>query len=70
MARKGIGEQRMTADLALARCVTGDTAGVAVAIAGFDVQVALVAAHGPGSVYPVDDAQRRTTVVASVSRSF
>lgn len=45
-------------------------AGVALAIAGFDVQLALVAAHGTGSVYPVDDAQRRTTVVASVSRSF
>jgi uncharacterized protein (TIGR02001 family) len=45
-------------------------AGIAIDVAGFDVQVAWVGTNGNGSLYPVYGTQRRDTVVASVSRSF
>jgi len=45
-------------------------AGLALEIAGFNVQVAWVGTNGSGSLYPVYGTQRRNTVVASVSRSF
>ena len=44
--------------------------GLAVTIAGLDIQVAWVGTNGTGSLYPVYGTQRRNTVVASVSRSF
>jgi uncharacterized protein (TIGR02001 family) len=45
-------------------------AGLGLEIAGFNVQVAWVGTNGTGSLYPVYGAQRRNTVVMSVSRSF
>jgi uncharacterized protein (TIGR02001 family) len=45
-------------------------AGVAIDVAGFDVQVAWVGTNGNGSLYPVYGMQRRNAAVASVSRSF
>ena len=45
-------------------------AGLALELAGFNVQFAWVGTNGTGSLYPVYGTQRRNTVVASVSRSF
>jgi uncharacterized protein (TIGR02001 family) len=45
-------------------------AGLALAIAGFNIQVAWVGTNGTGSFYPVYGMQRRNTGIVSVSRSF
>ena len=53
-----------------ARNVVDARAGIGVEIGGFNLEVAWVGIDGNSNLYPVYAAQRRNTVVASVSRSF